>query len=157
MPVVYHSLDASAHWLAELCGEPVALSMSEEVQNQCWMWHKQGMPDTSVTGSVDGLRRFYLFRNEEAVRQFAASNPNVIIGLSLAADAVTRYFPDAQLALDVYRDREQPDYALLALRIMTHSRYPHTREQLKRFRKEWWDPHIAEAVDEKIALGVEPV
>jgi len=98
-----------------------------------------------------------VFRDERAVEQYIESDPPVATALGLVPDAIARYFPDARLALDVYKDKEDPDCIILALRIMTCARFPVTRDRLKSFLRDWWDLHISDAADEKISVGVEPV
>lgn len=136
---------------------PFAVSINDDVRRECEIWHNVGMFDTSISGEVTQLMALYEFRNELRVKEFLTANPFLPVGLMLAADAVRSYFPDAQLALDVYKDREDSTYQLLALRIITHKRYPGSREQMKRFRNEWWTKHITAVVRERIAVGVEPV
>ena len=74
-----------------------------------------------------------------------------------AAPVLSSYFPTAKLYLDVYPDREEPGFVLLALRIATNLRYPDSRKALKRFLIEWWIPKTDEKMAGNVAVGTEPI
>jgi len=157
---------ASAHrdWQRE-CAPPgfiPALSDSAYLENNVLerarrMWYNSGMLHTSIVSPIERVRACYKFRDERAVERYVESDLAVATALALVPDAIARYFPDARLALDVYKDREDPDCVILALRVMTCARFPVTRDRLKSFLRDWWDLHISDAADEKISVGVEPV
>lgn len=105
---------------------------------------------------IDILEEYYVFRNPRTVRDFIRDDSDIISALALAADAIRKYYPDAQLFLDVYRDHDDTGFELLALRIGTGLRHPETRRRLKMFRADWWNCKVSDKVDSRVVVGVEP-
>lgn len=105
---------------------------------------------------IETLEEFYVFRNPRAVRDFIRGDSDIISTLALAPDIIRKYYPDARLFLDVYRDHDDAGFELLALRIGTGLRHPETRRRLKMFRADWWGRKVSDSVDARVVVDVEP-
>ena len=105
---------------------------------------------------IDILEEYYVFRNPRAIRDFIRGDSEIISALALTSDAIRKYYPDAQLFLDIYRDHDDTGFELLALRIGTGLRHPETRRRLKMFRADWWKCKVSDKVDSRVVVGVEP-
>lgn len=112
--------------------------------------------DDYMSPPVEMLEAFYTFRKPRAIRDFIRGDSEIISALALASDAIRRYYPDARLFLDVYRDHNDTGFELLALRIGTGLRHPETRRRLKMFRADWWGPKVSDSVDARVVVDVEP-
>ena len=103
------------------------------------------------------LARHYVLRNEQGIADFANRFPSLVRTLMKVPAAIAPYFPDAKLFLDVYRDREDPSYSLLALRVQTRIGYPEYRARQKQFDREWWHNNVSDDLDAVITVGIEPL
>ncbi len=90
-----------------------------------------------VAPALPDLHALYTVRDVPEVTAYLKRKPDVIQELSHIADAVSNYFPDRPIALDVLHDAEEP-LTTLCVYIQAGRDAARANAQLDRFDKEWW-------------------
>ncbi|MGH2535269.1 MAG: hypothetical protein ACRDJW_23655 [Thermomicrobiales bacterium] len=89
---------------------------------------------------IAALRQRVRFRDDAEVTRFLGPHPRLAALLFEAADRVGHFFPaDANLALEVFEDPDDPDGPLMLYAVIESGLHPReARERLYRFRDAWW-------------------
>lgn len=83
------------------------------------------------------LEQLYTFDSVDEVRSFLSTNPFLVPLLYEAYSYIRRYFPDAQLLLEVIADTEVADWVTLFLHIIS-SQPEKALDKLHEFEQDYW-------------------
>jgi hypothetical protein len=91
-----------------------------------------------VHSDAEQLEKYYTFRDKERVLAFIEQNPNLLGLLFTAPAQISRFFPSANLFLEVVQDVEIPAVVKLWIFIATEYRGEAGISKLELLDDTWW-------------------
>lgn len=97
----------------------------------------------SLERDIAILKSYYVFEDEKAVINHIKSNPHLIRILQGISANILNYFEkDDALALDVFRDPDEPEPEYIVIKIVTSSQTEDPFENLQAFMENWYYDNV---------------